>query len=125
MVGDFVIHGGILRSYYTQFQGVFRSPEESQKYLPIMVLAHLVMAFAFSMIFSETAPDRPWLQRGLRFGIAVALLMAVPTYAIYFVVQPISGTLASLQILLGSLLVIILGVVAGFIIRSDTASERV
>ena len=49
------------------------------------------MAGAFSWIYIRGHEARPWLPQGLRFGFAVALLTVIPTYIIYYVVQPMPG----------------------------------
>ncbi len=35
--------------------------------------------------------DKPFLGQGLRFGIAIAILMTIPVYLIYYAVQPWPG----------------------------------
>jgi hypothetical protein len=54
----------------------------------------------------------------LRFGIAVALLAAVPTCMIYFVVQPIPEIMAIKQIIDDGGFLSILGVVVAILNRS-------
>ena len=55
------------------------------------------------------------MQQGIRFGIAVALLGAVPIYMIYYVVQPTAGMIAVKQSIFDSILVVILGIVVAFL----------
>jgi uncharacterized membrane protein YraQ (UPF0718 family) len=121
MVGSFLIHGAILMADYSKLMTIMRPEAEAQKYLPIMILAHVIMAFSFVMIFSELPAAKPWLQRGVRYGVAVALLTAVPTYLIYYAVQPLPGMLVIKQIVLGSIHVIILGLVVAFLYKNQPA----
>jgi len=83
-----------------------------------MVVAHVILAGAFVWIYERgIAPDLPWLGQGARFGLAVALLTVVPTYLIYFVVQPTPQALMIKQIVFDGILLIVLGVIVAFMYR--------
>jgi hypothetical protein len=62
--------------------------------------------------------NRPWAQQGARFGLAVVLLGVVPTYLIYYVVQPIPGSLVVKQILYDGILVVLLGILVASLHRA-------
>ncbi len=117
MAGNWLIHGLLLANDYAPLPNLMRTGVDTTKYLPLMVLAHVLMAFAFAMIYSELSSTKPWLQRGLRYGVAVALLTAVPTYIIYYAVQPLPAMLVVKQIVLSVILVVLLGVLAAFLNR--------
>jgi hypothetical protein len=61
------------------------------------------------------------LPQGIRFGVAVALLTSVPTYIIYFVVQPMPGNVVVKQIIFESALMVILGIIVAWLYRLKTA----
>jgi hypothetical protein len=96
---------------------LFRPEAEAQRYFPLMLLAHVIMAGAFVWIYSRGVEAKPWLAQGLRFGVAVAALTAIPWYLIYYVVQPLPGALVAKQIVLDAILLLILGAIAAFIYR--------
>lgn len=99
-------------------------PEEEQAGLThFMLLAHLVMAGAFVWIYQRGVEDKPWIQQGLRFGIAAALLTTIPMFTIYYVVQQTPGMLAFKQSIGDTAVVIIVALVAAFLSRSDAAAE--
>jgi hypothetical protein len=56
-----------------------------------------------------------WLQQGIRFGIAVALLATIPTYMIYYAVQPMPHDLVHQQIIYDSIAMVIVGIAAAFV----------
>ena len=91
-----------------------RSESDEQKYLPLMVLAHVLLSGAFVWIYARGVESKPWVVQGVRFGVAVALLTIVPTYLIYFVVQPMPAALVIKQIAFDSILLVILGMVVAF-----------
>ncbi len=121
MAGSVVVHGMLLRDDYLSLPNLFRPEAEAQKYFPLMILAHVVMAGAFVWIYSRGIEPKPWLAQGIRFGIAVALMAAIPVYTIYYVVQPMPGMLAVKQMVGDGILLLIVGAVAAFVYRSAPA----
>lgn len=117
MAGSFVVHGVLLGAHYARLPNLFRQPPEAQQYFHWMILAHVLMAGAFTWIYGRGVEARPWLAQGVRFGLAIALLGVVPTYMIYYAVQPTPGVLAIQQIVGDGLLVVIVGVVVAFFYR--------
>ena len=117
MAGSFVVHGTLLHDDYTKLSGLFRPEAEARPYFPLMVLAHIILAGAFVWIYSRGVEATPWLPQGIRFGVAVALLTVIPTYMIYYVVQPMPGPVVVKQIVFDGILMLILGVITAFIYR--------
>jgi hypothetical protein len=117
MGGSFLVHGVLLHDDYMKVQKLFRTPEESQAYFPYMILAHVLLAGALAWIYSRGVEPTPWLGQGLRFGVAVALLTVVPTYMIYYVVQPMPGMHVVKQIIFDGALILVLGAVVAFLYR--------
>jgi hypothetical protein len=114
MLGSFVVHGTLLHADYSQLPNLMRTEADAQSHFPLMIVAHLIMAGAFVWIYARGAEAKPWVAQGIRFGIAIALLAIVPTYMIYYVVQPMPGALVVKQIVCDGILVVILGVVVAF-----------
>jgi len=121
MLGDFVVHGVLLHDDYMKLTNLFRSEADSSQYFGWMILAHVVMAGAFAWIYSRGVEASPWAGQGIRYGIAIALLTAVPTYVIYYVVQPMPAGTAVRQIVFESILTIVLGLVVAFVYKSEPA----
>jgi hypothetical protein len=123
MLGSFVIHGHILADDYHRLSNLFRAPSEAQRYYPWMIAAHVILSGAFVWIYSRGIDAGPWPRQGMRFGVAVALLTAVPTYMIYYVVQPMPGSLAFRQALFDGVLIVLLGVATAFLYRAPAAAR--
>ncbi|MFZ2651764.1 MAG: hypothetical protein WA210_16835 [Burkholderiaceae bacterium] len=117
MFGSFVVHGVLLQADYAQLPQLFRSEAESQQYFPLLLLAHVLMAGALVRIYAQGREAKPWFGQGLRFGVTVALLTAVPGYTIYYVVQPMPGLHTIKQIVFDGSLVVLLGVLVAFLHR--------
>jgi hypothetical protein len=119
MAGSFVVHGLLLRGDYMKVPALFRPEAEAQQYFPLMILAHVILSGAFVWVYSRGAEAKPWLAQGVRFGIAIALLTVVPTYIIYYVVQPMPGMHVVKQIVFDGLLIVVLGIVVAFLYRDS------
>ena len=117
MVGSFVVHGVLLHDDYAKLPGLFRPEADAKQYFPLMILAHVFLAGAFAWIYSRGVEVAPWFPQGIRFGLAIALLTVIPTYMIYYVVQPMPGMHVAKQTLFDGTLILILGVIAAFIYR--------
>ncbi len=123
MLGSFAVHGAWLGADYAAMPEMFRSEAESGAYMPYMLVGHILMAGAFVWIYQRGVEATPWMWQGIRFGLAIIFLAVVPTYLIYFAVQPMPANMVAKQILGDSILVLVLGVlVAGMNQRTAGAS---
>jgi hypothetical protein len=120
--GSFIVHGVLLGSDYMQLNGMFRPESDQQKYFPLMLVAHVMLSGAFVWIYARGVEAKPWMAQGVRFGVAVALLTTVPTYLIYFVVQPMPGGVVIKQIIFDSVLTVILGMIVAWLYRDKSAA---
>ncbi len=120
MLGSFIVHGTLLHADYAKLPSLFRPDADAQQYLPFMILAHVIMAGAFVWIYSRGAESKPWLGQGIRFGLVIALLTVVPTYTIYYAVQPMPGMLVVTQIVFDGVLLLVLGAAVAFLYRNAT-----
>jgi hypothetical protein len=122
--GSYVVHGVLLHADYMQLGGLFRPEADAQKYFPLMILAHVILAGAFVWIYARGVEAKPWLAQGVRFGIAVALLTIVPSYLIYFVVQPMPAAVVIKQIVFDGALMVILGIIVAWLYRGAGIAPR-
>jgi hypothetical protein len=121
--GSFLVHGVLLGADYQALGALFRTDADAQRYFPLMILAHVLLAGAFTWIYARGVEAKPWLGQGVRFGLAVAFLTTIPTYLIYYVVQPMPAAVVAKQIVFDSLLMVILGAVAGWLYRDGKAGR--
>lgn len=117
MVGSYVVHGALLQQDYLAVQQLFRTPEESQAYFHWMLLAHVFLAGALVWLYRAGVEAKGWAAQGLRFGLVVAFLTVVPTYTIYYVVQPMPGLHVIKQILFDGMLIMLLSLLVAFLYR--------
>ncbi len=125
MAGSFVVHGLLLGADYASAEPNMMRPEaEQQAMFHWMLIAHIMLAGAFVWIYDRGNEMKPWLQQGVRFGIAVALLAIVPVYLIYYAVQPTPGMLVAKQIVFDSTLIVILGIIVAFLNKPQAAASQ-
>jgi hypothetical protein len=115
--GSFLVHGVLLHSDYMFLPTLFRQEADPGKFFPLMFLAHAMLAGALVWIYARGAEAKPWASQGVRFGVAVALLTVVPSYLIYFVVQPMPMNLTIKQIVFDGVLTVILGIIVAWLYR--------
>ena len=121
-LGSFVVHGVLLRSDYMQLTNLFRAEGDQRKYFPLMIVVHVILSGAFVWIYARGVEAKPWMAQGVRFGLAVALLTVVPTYMIYFVVQPMPADIVIKQIVCDGVLTLILGLIVARLYRRTPGS---
>ena len=107
----FVVHGLLLAGDYGQFPGLFRTAADQQKHFPFMLIAHAIAAFAFVWVYFRGKEAKPFLGQGVRYGLAVAGLMIIPKFLIYFAVQPLPHMIALKQICFDMISVVVMGIV--------------
>ena len=115
MIGSFLHHGLWLSGDYAALGSLYRPMEEQNTLFHFMLIAHVLLAGAFVWIYQRGQEDKPWLQQGVRFGIAIAVLAPIPTFMIYYTVQPTPGILAIKQAIGDSVILIVLGMIVAFL----------
>ncbi len=111
----FVVHGMLLQGEYLQLPNLFRTEQDAMSRMPFMALANLLSGLAFAWIYRQgIAAGESWVQQGVRFGIAVALMSAVPMYLIYYTIQPWPGAVVVKQIVLETICIVIVGIVVAW-----------
>lgn len=119
----FIFHGLILRNDYALVPNLMRTETDAMGYLPFMLLSHLIKGFAFAWVYRQGLSDGPWLTQGVRYGIAMALLITIPLYLVYYAVQPMPGMLVVKQIIFDSIGTLSMGIVVAFIYKQSGASK--
>ena len=117
MLLDFVVHAVLLHADYLALPALYRNEQDAQGYFPYMLLAHGLMAGGFVWVYDQGRVDGPWLAQGVRFGLAMTILLTVPGYLIYYAVQPLPQLLVLKQIISGIVQTLILGVALGWLRR--------
>jgi hypothetical protein len=111
MALGFTVHGLLLADDYGRLASLFRSPADQQRHFPFMFVAHALTAFGLVWIYSRGKENKPPLAQGVRFGLAMAMVVVVPKFLIYWVVQPMPHALALKQIVFDTVGMVLIGIV--------------
>jgi hypothetical protein len=118
LIFGFVVHGLLLWEDYRALPHLYRTPKESQNYFHFILLAHFLFGLALTWIYRQgVAVNKSALGQGIRFGIAIAVLMTIPTYLIYYAVQPLPAELVARQIVFDTIAVVLLGILVALLNR--------
>ena len=122
MAESFVVHGLMLQGEYAKMAALFRPEADAQNYFPIMLSAHVLLAAALVWIYRRgVTAGAAWTGQGLRFGIAIISLTIVPTYLIYYCVQPMPAVMVAKQIVFDGMGVVLVCLVVAWLHRDKTA----
>ncbi len=120
----FLVHGLLMTEDYMRLKALFRPEAEAMGNMPYMILAHVIMGFAFAWIYSQGVSGASWVTQGLRFGIATALLVTVPWYLIYYSIQPWPASTIAKQIVFDGISMVITALAVAFVYKSVSGAER-
>lgn len=111
MAFGFLIHEILLKADYEQVRQLYRAEEDGKAHFIYLVLGQLIFSIGFVWIYNKGKEAKPFLEQGIRYGIAIAVLTSIPTFLIYYAVQPLPSMLVVKQIIFDSIAIIVRGVV--------------
>ena len=117
----FVVHGWLLAPEYKALGALFRPDDEQMSFFGFMIAAHVLIGVGFTWIYRMGREAKPFLGQGVRFGLAVAVLSVIPIYLIYYAVQPMPGNVVAKQIVLGTIVAVLMGIVCAWINQDKSA----
>jgi hypothetical protein len=113
--GRYLIHDVWLADTYLETAAVWRDQESMLSHLWVLYVANLILAGAAVLIYIRGVEPKPWLGQGIRFGILLALVTAVPQSLVEWVVLPVPYQLALRWIIGEGVLAVLAGVLAAVI----------
>jgi len=118
----FVVHGVLLAGDYHALGAIMRTDEDSAHYLQWMLLADAAIGFGITWIYRQGyTASKSALGRGLRCGIAVALVSVIPMFLIYYAVEPLPGMLVIKQECFSLVEMLLLGAIVALLNPSPKA----
>ena len=119
----FAVHAVLLASEYAKLPNLFRPEADAQNYFPFMLAAHASIAIGMTWIYRQgNVAGQPWVAQGIRFGLAWAVAVTLPTYLIYYAVQPMPSSLVGKQIIFDGVAIVIMGLAAALLNRNVNKS---
>ena len=88
---DYVVNMYVMMADYEATKQLWRAPEEMK--MGVIVVSQLFFAFFFTLIFSKGYEGKG-IQEGVRYGVYVALMMALPAAYMTFATMPVPYSLS-------------------------------
>jgi hypothetical protein len=114
-VFGFVIHAILLKPDYLPLASHYRAMGEEK--MLFISLAYLSFAIGSVWVYAKGVENKSWLGQGIRFGIAMWLILAIPSFFIAYAVQPVPGMLVVKQVLFEGVDKILLGLITAALYR--------
>jgi hypothetical protein len=114
-ITGFLIHALLLAPDYMAVKEHYRA--EGQEKMIFICLAYLAFAIGSVIVYAKGVEAKPWLGQGIRFGILMWLVLAVPSFFIAYAVQPVPMMLMVKQVLFEGVDKILLGVITAALYR--------
>jgi hypothetical protein len=88
---DYIVNMYVMMADYEATKQLWRAPEEMK--IGVIVVSQLFFAFFFTLIFSKGYEGKG-IQEGVRYGVYVALMMAVPAAYMTYATMPVPYSLS-------------------------------
>jgi hypothetical protein len=115
----YLIHGLWLSDTYKSLADVWRPESEMQSMMWVMMLTAAVLVFAFCYIFTKGYEGKGVME-GVRYGLWIALLCAIPQAFDGFVIYPIPLSLSVKWAAAGVVYFVVLGAIVASIYKRET-----
>lgn len=116
-----LIHGVWLNATYMSMPDVWRPKEEMDSMMWMMMLAGALLTFAFCYIFTRGYEGKGVME-GVRYGLWIALLCAIPQAIDSFVIYPVPMSLAVKWAVSGVAYFVILGAILASIYKPEASA---
>ncbi len=118
----YLIHQVLLAPTYREMMtGPFRPEEVIRHKMWVMWVGQLLFTVLFAYIYTRGVEDKPWVGQGIRYGILIALLAAIPAVLSEYVVYPVPHTLAIKWMVAGAVQTILMGLVVAGIYQKGSS----
>ncbi|HEX5482308.1 MAG TPA: hypothetical protein VFZ08_06750 [Terriglobia bacterium] len=115
---SFLIHGVLLQRAYQITPQLLRAPADFNAHALFLLVSFFFFALGFVWIYGARVEAKPWVAQGIRYGIAVWLIVSVSRYVSYFAIQPWSVRVVQLQIAYEFVMALLLGLIVAAIYRN-------
>lgn len=119
----YVGHQLVLGRAYSSIVPIMRSQADMQAHMPFALISSLCFSAAFVWIYSQGQSSRRWLGQGLRFGVAIWAISAVPLYLTNYTIEPWPGMFVTKILVWEFVAMAILGIVIAALAKGDIAAK--
>ena len=118
---EYLLHGVYLAGPYEAFPNLLREETDATGFFMWLTLAYLILSPAFCYIFTRGYQGRG-VGEGVRYGVLIWLVAALPSSLITYAVQPWSAKIITVWIVGYLIEMVILGALVALIYRPKAAA---
>ena len=115
----YVGHQLLLGRDYVAIEPIMRSKADMQAHMLFAPLSALFYSAAMVWIYAQGRSPKPWLGQGLRFGLAVWALAAVPKYIGNYTIEPWPGAFVAKILAWELVAALVLGILVAGLSKND------
>ena len=119
----YVGHQLLLGRDYVAIEPIMRTKADMRAHMMFAPLSGLMVAAAMVWIYAQGRSAKPWLGQGLRFGVAVWAIAAVPQYIANYTIEPWPGVFVIKIVAWELIAALVLGVLVAGLSRNDRAAR--
>lgn len=122
MATNYLVHEIWLMPDYDAIPLSHRNPAGIQHRFWAMVVGQFIFSAMFAYIYTRGRENKSWIEQGIRYGILMALLTAVPTALSEYTVYIVPYMLAIKWMVAGGIQLVIAGLVVAAIYKDGATS---
>jgi hypothetical protein len=122
MATNYLVHSVWLMPDYDLIPLSHRSAEGIQHRFWAMIVGQFIFSAMFAYIYTRGREHKSWIEQGIRYGILIALLTAVPTALSEYTVYIIPYRLAIKWMVAGGIQLVLAGLVVAAIFKDGATS---
>ena len=122
MATNYLVHSVWLMPDYDLIPLSHRSAEGIQHRFWAMVVGQFIFSVMFAYIYTRGRENKSWIEQGIRYGILIALLTAIPTALGEYTVYIVPYRLAIKWMVAGGIQLVVAGLVVAAIFKDGATT---
>jgi hypothetical protein len=122
MATNYLVHSVWLMPDYDLIPLSHRSAEGIQHRFWAMVVGQFIFSVMFAYIYTRGRENKSWIEQGIRYGILIALLTAIPTALGEYTVYIVPYRLAIKWMVAGGIQLVLAGLVVAAIFKDGATT---
>ncbi len=120
-----LIHRFLLVPDYRNYKSLFRAPEDMQSKMPYLWIGYLGYALGFVWIYAKgMEAGKSWLGQGLRYGVAVWVMLVTFGWFVTYAIQPIGRRLVAKALVYELIGQMLLGALVAGVYRREAGASK-
>jgi len=119
---QYLVYGILMKPEFVASADVWRLPDEIAHRMWIMLLGQFIFTVGAVWIYQRGIENKSWVGQGIRFGILLSLVSAIPDPMSQYVTIPMHHIMALHEIIAETCIAILMGLVIGVICQKRASA---